>query len=577
MMQMNTKGYKELLMQRMFLAIISNIVVQFFLVTFLVLITNLNTDYTSWIQNTWTTITSLRMWSYFGVLATVTFFQGVICSKSYSNVPPYLKSRFIKFCEIFTSQNILLCTLHIIIGSLLIWLHLSIKGGTYSFLMTECNIIYGTCLIEEHYFLFLSGFWSGLYFFLKTSIFHTKYLRFPIIYSSKLSRFKAGICSMLPSLMAQCIWPTLYYLIGYYFLGSNCRSTILFLASAQLESKPLDSIPTLLNMSLVFQLWLYQLVFILTINSMYLLFELHLTEWVPFEFKQNNVFSNDVSGMTLIEALSMDKVPIIQHLGYLDLITIAQKDKMRRRTLFTLSQPGGHPYNWNCVVEKCTVLIKKFSDDLNEALIKAQEPPSCVPNSMLMASVSKSHKEYVYHMRNLTKENITVTTEQCDTKTVDNDLKQLGQKFVKEKWNNFLTYLLSKPLISYIFGEIEGGKVCHILFNGQSVIWAAEAISSLAVLSLNEDSYGIAQKDLPLIINTLLGLKQALDKLQKSFIMAKRQDGDDRFSLQNYHSLRAATKRSLYRIVTSFETYICDMALEFTTMEQLYSFLVYRE
>lgn len=574
MIQMNKKGCKELLMQRMFLAIISSIAVQFFLVTLLFLITNLNTDYTSWIQNTWTAITSFRMWSYFCVLATVTFFQGVICSKNYSNVPPYFKSRFNKFCGIFTSQNILLGALHIIIGGLLVWMHLSIKGGRYGFLMTECNIVYGTCLMEEHYFLFLSGLWSGLYFFLKTSIFHTKYLKFPIIFSSKFSRFKTGICSLLPSLMIECIWPTLYYLIAYYFLGYNCCSTILFLSSAQLESEPLSNISNLLNFSLIFQLWLYQLIFVLVINSMYLLFELYLTEWVLFEFKQNNVFDIDESRMTLSEALSIDKVPIMQHLGYLDLVTIVQKDKTRRSILFTLSQPGGHPYNWNCIVEKCIGLIKKFSDDLTAAYVKPQELPPCAPCSTI-THVTTFQKEYVYRMRNLVKEEVQLPTDQTDIKKEDDEL--FIQKFIKTKWNNFLTYLLSKPLISYIFGEIEGGKVCHILFNGQMVIWAADAISSLAVVSLTEDTYGIAQKDLPLIINTLLELKQALDKLQKSNIMAKKQDGDDKFIKQIFYSLRAATKRSLYRIITSFEIYMEDLALETRTMEQIYSFLTYRE
>lgn len=577
MIQMNKKGCKELLMQRMFLAIISSITVQFLLVNCLLLITNLNTDYMSWIQNTWTAITSSRMWSYFCVLATVTFFQGVICSKSYSNIPPYSKSRFIKFFGIFTYQNILMGILHIIIGGLLVWLHLSIKGGKYGFLMTECNIIYGMCLIEEHYFLFLSGFWSGLYFFLKISIFHMKYLKFPIISSSKLFRFKAGISSLLPSLMAECIWPTLYYLIGYYFLGPYCCSTILFLSSLQLEGEPLSSIPSLLNLSLIFQLWLYQLMFVLTINSMYLLFEIYLTEWVPFEFKHSDVFNTAESGVTLPDALSTDKVPIMQHLGYLDLITIAQKDKARRSVLFTLSQPGGHPYNWNCVIEKCTSLIKKFSDDLSTACIKPQEPKlSLGARSSTMTDVSAFQKQYIYRMRSLIKEEVQTCTEESNIKKdVDNEL--FIQKFIKTRWNNFLAYLLSKPLISYVFGEIEGGKVCHILFNGQTIIWAADAISSLAVLSLNEDSYGIAQKDLPLIINTLLALKQALDKLQKSNIMAKKQHGDDKFIKQIFHSLRAAAKRSLYRIVTCFEIYIGDLGLETTTVEQLHSFLAYRE
>lgn len=576
MMQMNKKGYKELLMQRMFLAIISSITVQFLLVTFLLLITNLNMDYNTWIQNTWTAVTSFRMWSYFCVLATVTFFQGIICTKNYSNMPPYSKSRFIKFCGIFTSQNILMGILHVTIGGLLAGLHLSIKGGKYRFLMSECSVIYGTCLMEEHYFLLLSGFWSGLYFFLKTSIFHIKYLKFPIISSSKLFRFKAGISSLLPSLMAQCIWPTLYYLIGYYFLGPYCCSTILFLASAQLESEPLSDIPSLLNLSLIFQLWLYQLIFILAIDSMYLMFEIYLTEWVPFEFKQSSVFSTDESGVKLPEVLSIDKVPIMQHLGYLDLVTIAQKDKARRSVLFTLSQPGGHPYNWNCIVEKCTGLIKKFSDDLN-ACIKPQDPKLslCAPSSTI-TDVSVFQKQYVYRMRNLIKEEISVCTEQSDMKK-DVDSELYIQKFIKTKWNNFLTYLLSKPLIAYIFGEIEGGKVCHILFNGQTVIWAVDAISSLAVLSLNEDSYGIAQKDLSLIINTLLTLKQILDKLQRTNLMTKKQNGDDKFIKQIFHSLRAATKRSLYRIVTNFEIYIGDLELETTTIEQLHSFLAYRE
>ncbi|XP_076766346.1 nuclear division cycle 1 [Xylocopa sonorina] len=576
-MQTNKKGCKELLMWRMFLAVISSIAVQFLLVTCLLLITNLGTDYTSWIQNTWNTITSLRMWSYFCVLATVTFFQGVICSKSYSNTPTYMKSRFKKFCGIFTSQNVLMGTLHVIIGGLLVWLHLSVKGGRYGFLTTDCSIIYGSCLIEEHYFLFLSGFWCGLYFFLKTGIFHMKYLKFPVIFSSKLSRFKAGICTLLPSLMAECIWPSMYYLIAYYFVGSYCRSTILLLASAQLENKPLDSVYRLLNLSLIFQLWLYHLVFILTINSIHLLFELHLTEWVPLEFKQTRVFNSDESGVTLSDALSMDKVPIMQHLGYLDLVTIAQKDKGRRSILFTISQPGGHPYNWNCVIENCINHIKKFSDDLSAACLKTQEPTcSTTQSSTTVPNFSEFHKEYIYRMRNLIPEKVPVPTEQSDMKK-DVDSEMFIQKFMKTKWNNFLVYLYSKPLIFYIFGEIEGSKVCHILFNAQTIIWAVDAISSLAVLSLNEDSYGIAQKDLPLIINTLLALKQALDKLQKSNIMIKKQDGDDRFIKQIFHSLRAATKRSIYRIVTSFETYIGDLALETATVEQLHSFVAYRE
>ncbi|XP_033332371.1 nuclear division cycle 1 [Megalopta genalis] len=575
MLQTNKKGYKELLMQRMFLAIISTIVIQFCLMSTLLLITNLNTNYESWLQSTWTAITSFRMWSFFCILATVTFFQGIICCKSFSNTPPYMKSRFAKFCGTLTSQNILLCTLHVINGGLLVWLHLLVKEGTYSFLTTECKIVYGTCLIEKQYILFLSGFWSGLYFFLKTSIFRVNYLKFPIISLSKMFQFKTKMYSILPSVMVKCIWPVLYYLVIYYFLGSYCRSIILFLTSAQLENESLSSIPNLLSLSLMFQLWLYHLTYVLTIETMYLLFNLYLTEWVPFDLRQSHSFSNDDSGISLPEALSMVKIPIMQQLGYLDLVTMAQKEKSRRDVLFTLSQPGGHPYNWNCIVEKCISLIKKFSNDVNLACTRTQEPLT-TPISTTITKSTAVQTEYVYRMRNLVTVEPPVSAQQDEIKQyVENEL--FIQKFIKTKWNNFLTYLLSKPLIAYIFGEIEGGQVCYILFNGQSIIWAAEAISSLAVLSLNEDSYGIVQKDLPLIINTLLGLKQTLDKLQKSNIMTKKQEEDDKFIKQIFQSLCATAKRSIYRIVINFEAYIEDLALEPAAIEHLNHFLLCRE
>lgn len=111
----------------------------------------------------------------------------------------------------------------------------------------------------------------------------------------------------------------------------------------------------------------------------------------------------------------------------------ASIDKARRGVLFTLSQPGGHPYNWNCVVEKCTGLIKKFSDDLSTACIKPQEPklPLGVPSST-MTDVSAFQKQYIYRMRNLLKEEVQTCTEQIDIKKdVDNEL--FIQKFIKTR------------------------------------------------------------------------------------------------------------------------------------------------
>lgn len=518
------------------------------------------------------------MWIYLVIVAAIIFLQGVFCSKIYLHSPPYYKSRFTKLCATLTVQNLSLKISYVVMGGILTWLHLSLKGGTYNSLTADCSIVYGTCLVEEYYFLLFSGLWSGLYFSIKTDDF-TKYFRFSIIAQSKFFRLRRGIYTMLPKLMISSMWSTLYYMAVYYFLGSYCRRVLLSVISVQTEVEPLDNMSRLLNLTLILQLWLHQFIFILTISSTYLLFEVYLTEWIPFKFGSSGVYSVDASELTLIDALSMDKIPIMQYLGYLDLVTLAEKEKMRRGMLFTLSQPGGHPYNWNSIVQKCIDVLKKFSLDLNAISIKPQEQQFCYSTKIWSARIVQpaqpAQKDRIYHMRKLVPDKPPVLLTEAETKEVPYS-GMFIQKYIKQKQETFVAYLLSKPLINYIFGEQDDNKIRYVLLNGQLVIWAAEAISSLSVFSLSEDSYGVVQKDVPNIINTLLSVKQIVDKLQKSPVLARKMPAD-KLIKEIFTSLRSAIKRSLYRIVTNFEPYMNDLCLESSTIEQLQSFLNYRE
>lgn len=430
--------------------------------------------------------------------------------------------------------------------------------------------------MEEYYFLLLSGFWSGLYFSIKTGDSARKYFRFPIIAQSKFLQLRRRIYTMFPTFMISSMWSTLYYMAVYYFMGSYCRETLLSMISMQIEVKPLDTIFRLLNLSLILQVWLHQFIFILIISNTYMLFEIYLTEWAPFKFGLSGAYTPDSSEITLIDVLSMDKIPIMQHLGYLDLVSLAQKEKMRRNTLFTLSQPGGHPYNWNCVVQKSTSLLKKFSSDLDAIAAKSQDQSICYSTLTARHVPPVQQTKYTYHMRKLIPDVAPTLVVEADAKKTPYSGSFI-QKFFQQKKEAIVAYLFSKPLINYIFGEQDDNKIRYALHNGQLVIWAAEAISSLAVFSLSEDSYGIVQKDVPIIINTLLSVKQALDKLQKSAVLARKMQADDKLIREIFTSLRSAIKRSLYRIVTNFEPYIKDLSLELSTIEQLQGFLNYKE
>ncbi|XP_012252235.2 nucleoporin NDC1 [Athalia rosae] len=568
-------GCKELLMWRMFMAILTSICAQFLIMSSVILIINFRIMHPlSWIANTWDAVTCIRTWGYFLILATVIFLQGVICSKFYLHAPVYRKSRFTILRNIFKPHNLPAGALHVLAGGVLTWLHLSLRDGHYNSLTIKCNAE-DTCLIEENFFLMLSGLWIGLYSFIK-SHFSNIYIQFPIIPRSKFSQIKSGIWSLLPQAMLNAVSPILCFVFFYYFNGGYYRENILLIFSIKMKDAPLNTVYGLLNISLIFYAWLFASVFILTMNTMHLSFQAYLTQRVDFDIEQQNMYANQISEMTLADALAIDRIPIVQHLAYFDLVTLAQKEKSKRSILFTLSSPGCRPCNWNGIAIKCIGLLTNFTIELNRACAISQKPTSspatlCTPGKM-------SDNFFQYRMRNLTTAKLLGSTMDSSVpprQTSSED--QMVGSFFKSKRDQFVTYLFSKQIIKYLFEESLEEKVRYIFTNAQPVIWAAESISSLIVISLTEDQYGVIQQDLPTIISTLLTLKEALDKLQKANIFVKRTQSDDKEMRQMVTCLRSATKRSIYRITTTFRDYMKDLLLEPDTMSQLQSFMSYRE
>ena len=309
MAEISNAGCKELLLPRMFMAIASGIATQFFFMTLVILITRLSVTHPLyWLQDTYSFVTCLRLWCYFFVLVTIIFLQVIICSRNYLTAPPYLKSRFNAFWAMFTPHNFFVGGLYLTISVVLVWLHLSLEGGEYHSLTTYCTSKEGTCLVEKHYFLLLGGLWAGLYYFTKTNFFGPRYLQFPIIPQSKIVQVKRGVGDIAPSAMISAIWPTLYLLGLYYFLGTYFRGFVVTTLFLSMEEEPLDGFSRLLNLSLMIHAWLYTALFVFTMDTMHILFQAYLTEWMAFDIGHRVVFGNEKPMVTLPEALAMDKV-----------------------------------------------------------------------------------------------------------------------------------------------------------------------------------------------------------------------------------------------------------------------------
>lgn len=562
--------------KRILLAILSNFALSCVIIACLTLILTLTSaKYTSQADHDRLTFTSIRLWFYYIVLLFITFLQGIVCMKKYINRPTYWKNRFFLFCGIFMTPNLSVCLFEIFIGACFSWLFISLAAVKFNNSISKCENSQDSCLIEEHLFFLLGGIWSGLYFFMK-NYFTTDYLKFPIIPRSKFTCFKKRFVQTFTSSVTTSIWSTLYFIPYYYVLGSYCRFFVLFVTFTLLDSHPLDSFSRLFDLSLITHLFLVQVIYNATTNNMYLLLEIFLTQWKSFEVGPHKAQNQDAKQpTTLIDALTMDQIPIIQHLAYHDLASLSSMDPSRRSTLFVLSQPGGHPYHWNSVTSRCLELIDKLSTSLNAASPFPIQNDPAPQNQPLPNNHSETDgRGYVYRMRNL-------LTPQVTPSTVENTnlkLESSFNKFIKDKWLIFTKYLFSKPIIEYIFSEQEENRIHHVLLDGQVVGWAVQAISTLTVASLTEDAYGIVQKDLPKIINALLTLKQTLDKVQKSSVLMRKQyNKEDKLAKQSFMCLQSTVKRSLYKIVCNYEPYIMDLSLDTLVIEKLHNFIGYRE
>ncbi|KAJ8945876.1 hypothetical protein NQ318_002716 [Aromia moschata] len=402
------------------------------------------------------------------------------------------------------------------------------------------------CLNEGAFFLIISGFWTGLYYFLKVYI-SEKHLTFPVIYQRKVLQLKARILPLLKESFALSLWPTFYFTILYWCWGGdltyNFNRTFGILENAK------ESMPSLIYL----HLWMFGAIYYFNMSLMRFFFNLFLTE--PVEFP---LFKETPESLCLQESITLQDLPIVQSLACLDLHSLAQWSKSRRQAFFSLSQPGGHPHNWNSLIENVLKLLNEYTEVLNKSvespeLSKPVQVPAVPPCAIRPPD----------RFRNL--RNMCLTPP--DPGTIDVEISHsplpgfglpsvLAEK-LKQKFQAVLNVIKMLLGINFLFGELPQASVQKCLANGHIIVWISQGVSVLACASIAEDRYGIVQKDLPGIITTL----QGLDRLNKMPALARKMAGYDDFNYRMKGAVTSAVKRSLFNLCMTFSAYMKEFPL----------------
>ncbi|XP_075975827.1 nucleoporin NDC1-like [Anticarsia gemmatalis] len=563
---METKS--EIFSQRLIIAVLWNIGLQTFLAVVLVFLIQIDFLHpVSWVASTLHDIFGWKMGLNIVLLGLVSFLQAYVYGSYYMIPLPKYFTRFSMFLNMFSVQNTMFSILYALSGYFTMGLYSSLAKSNYNVLKKKCDFYDGQCLVEPSLFLQFGGMWMGIYYFLNIHIFGTAMLVFPHIYQDKFQQIKLAINNILSMGFKNSIVPVVYYCIFYYIWGNKPRSVVSEVYSLYLEDPPLDNILNLATSGIWIGLWFYTSLFFVSVYTMRTIFNIILTEPMKFPIESE-------TALMLHNALAQ-RSQFNGYLGAQDLRMMSLTDPARRREIYTLSQPGGHPRNWNNLLEKCLGIINDFSKELDA--VNGDGKPTEAENSAIrnnnIGNIAQGNGLSYVGLRNMAQSPKLKELKEHNKNKEDDTFANA----VKDEFNTFLHKLCQKPGISYLFGELTDTKLKFLLMQAQPVMWTCEGLACIAAASLTEDKYGVVQNDLPIVISTLINLKQNLDKLTKPGLVPRRHILNDTFAIKMKTALISTVKRSIYKIAITFSKYMHEIPLEPDIQVALQPFLLCKE
>ncbi|XP_021516928.1 nucleoporin NDC1 [Meriones unguiculatus] len=329
-----------------------------------------------WLSDSFNDLYSSQVIFYLLLLSVVVIIISIFNVEFYTVVPSIPGSRLALIGRILHPQQFMHSLIHAAMGMAVAWCAAVITKGQYGFLVVPCarsesldNPVAQTCLNEYHLFFLLAGAFMGYSYSLLYFINNMNYLPFPIIQQYKFLRFRRSLLLLVKHSCVESLFVVRNFCIVYYFFGHIPRawiSTAMDLHIDEQAHRPLDTLGGLLNVSLLYHVWLCSVFLLMTWYISWVLFRIYATE--AYVFPVQPPFAEE-SEECLPRVLNSNPPLIVKYLALQDLMLLSQYSPSRRQEVFSLSQPGGHPHNWTAISRECLNLL----NDMTQKLVLYQE------------------------------------------------------------------------------------------------------------------------------------------------------------------------------------------------------------
>ncbi|XP_038146735.1 nucleoporin NDC1 [Cyprinodon tularosa] len=307
----------------------------------------------------------------FILLSGVVIMVGFLILEYFTVIPTIACSKIALLGQLLHPRQVISSLAHCLMGMVVGWCCAVTVGQRYETLGYPGKSSDGQpqmYLNEYHLVFLLAGAFVGFSHSLLGVIHNMNYVCFQTVQQYKYLHFKGSLPLVLKCSTIQAFYSVRNFIIVYFFLGYIPKTWICKTLNLHLDSSvhPLDSISGLVDLSLLYHLWINASFLLFTWYITLLLFRIFVTE--VYSFPVQSTFTDD-SHLCLPKVLA-DKQPMIsKFLALQDLSLLSKHSPLRRSEVFSLSQPGGHPHNWNTVSKECLALLA----DLTQRLVAYHE------------------------------------------------------------------------------------------------------------------------------------------------------------------------------------------------------------
>lgn len=197
------------------------------------------------------------------------------------------------------------------------------------------------CINSYYLFLVGSGISAGCYHFFKENLRQEPDVEYPIIQEKKLIKLRSLLYSTLYKSLLKSFVPSICYAFGFWIFGDIVNQRIARFFDLEVDTSLSSFFSVLTNIRILFYSWILSSQILSNMNLMQKFFSILLAEEMQFVIEKNPVVEEGQKEVTLVDALSMSQVPVIQNLAALDLYNMTGTMAAgRRKEIYSLSIPG---------------------------------------------------------------------------------------------------------------------------------------------------------------------------------------------------------------------------------------------